>query len=134
MDPVSEAKVASALKQTNNNKAAGIMGLASKHQQLADIETIEVLTPLLNYNIRSRSISDVLKEGILTPIYKKGDPSDLGHYRGITVMLVYLKILEHLNTHHKAINKDSVKITKKLTPGMGGAVRKEMGKVLHTSD
>ena len=102
------------------------MVFASKHQQLADIETIEVLTPLLNYNIRSRSIWDVLKEGILTPIYKKGDSSDLGNYRGITVMLINLKILEHVNTHHSAINKDSVKITKRLTPGMGGAVRIEI--------
>ena len=42
------------------------------------------------------------------------------------MILVYLKILEHLNTHHNAINKDSVKITKRLTPGMGGAVRTEI--------
>ena len=75
MDPVTEAEVASALKRMNINKAADILGLTSEHLKLAGIETIEFLTPLLNYIIRSGSISAVLKEGILTPIYKKGDPT-----------------------------------------------------------
>ena len=74
MDPVMETEVASALKRMNNNKAADIMGLTSEHLKLAGIETIEFLTPLLNYIIRSRSISAVLKEGILTPHLQERRP------------------------------------------------------------
>ena len=49
-------------------------------------------------------MSAVLKEGILTPIFKKGDTSDPGNNRGITVTPVLLKILEHiLNARHNAI-------------------------------
>ena len=119
MDPVTEAEVASALKGLNNNKAADIIGLTSKLLKLAGIETIELIDPLLNYIIRSRSISAVLKEGILTPIYKKVDPSDPGNYRGITVTPVYLKILENiLNACHIAIYQETQSLLQKwFTPG-----------------
>ena len=45
MDPVTEAEVASALKQMDNNNAAEIMGLTSEHLKPAGIQTIEFLTP-----------------------------------------------------------------------------------------
>ena len=116
MDPVTEAEVASALKRMNN-KVAVIMGVTSKHLKLAGVETIEFLTQLLNDIIRS--ISTVLKEGILTSIYKKGDPSDPRNYRGITVTPVYLKILEHiLNVRHNAIYQETQsRLQKGFTPG-----------------
>ena len=85
MDRVSEAEVTTALKCLNNNKAVDIMGLTSEHFKLAGQEISEFLTCFLNYITESKSISVVLKEGILTPIFKKGDPSNPGNYRGITV-------------------------------------------------
>ena len=64
----------------------------------------EFLTSFLNYIISTKKVSAVLKEGILTPIFKKGDTSDPGNYRGITVTPVLLKILEHiLNARHNEI-------------------------------
>ena len=49
-------------------------------------------------------MSAVLKEGTLTPIYKKGDTCDTGNYSGNTVTPVLLKILEHiLNARHNEI-------------------------------
>ena len=50
----------------------------------------------------------VLKEGILTPIFKTGDPCTPGNYRGITVTPVLQKILEHiLNTRHNRLFQDT---------------------------
>ena len=93
MDPVTEAEVSSTLKRLNNNKVVDIIGLTSEHFKLAGQEVLEYLVCLLNYLISSKSISIVLKEGILTPVFKKGDPSIPGNYRGITVTPVFLKIL-----------------------------------------
>ena len=108
MEPVSEEEVSRALKRLNNNKAVDIMGLTSEHFKLAGREILEFLTSLLNYIIMTKSISVVLKEGILTPIFKKGDPSNPSNYRGITVTPVYLKILEHIiNTRHNLIFHES---------------------------
>ena len=65
---------------------------------------VEFLTGLLNAMIKARTLSVVLKEGLPTPIYKKGDSSDPGNDRGITVTPVLLKVLEHiLNFRHNRI-------------------------------
>ena len=77
------------------------MGLTAEHFKLAGHEVSEFLTCFLNYLIDTGTISVILKEGILTPTFKKGDPRNLGNYRGITVTPVLLKILKHvLNTRH----------------------------------
>ena len=49
--------------------------------------------------IKLKAVFVDLKEGILTPIYKKGDPSDPGNYR---------EVLEHvLNTRHNKILEET---------------------------
>ena len=62
----------------------------------------------------------VLKEGILTTIFKKVGPSNPGNYRGITVTPVLLKILEHI------INARHSLTLQKLNPGY----RKDSGPVV----
>ena len=61
----------------------------------------------------------VLKEGILTPIYKKGDPTNPGNYRGITVTPVLLKVLEHVlsRRHNKILEETQSKLQKGFTEG-----------------
>ena len=45
----------------------------------------------------------MLKKGLVTPIFKKGDRSDPANYHGITVTTVLLKVIEHvLNIRHNA--------------------------------
>ena len=108
ISPVSQTEVTSALKKLNNNKAVDIMGLTSEHFKLAGLELTEFLTSFLNYIISNKTVSVVLKEGILSPVYKKSDPSNPGNYRGITVTQVLLKILEHiLNARHHRIYLDT---------------------------
>ena len=68
MDPVSEAEVVSARKRLNNNKAVDIMGLTSGHSKLAGHEFAEFR--FLNYMINTKTVSIILKEGILTPPFK----------------------------------------------------------------
>ena len=83
MDPVTEAEVISALKWLNNNKAVGIMGLTNEHFKLAGHELSEFLNCFLNCMVSTKSVSIILTEGILRPIFKKGDPSNPGNYRGM---------------------------------------------------
>ena len=119
MDPITEKEVKVALKRLNNNKAVDVMGLTAEHFKLAGQELSVFLTCFLNYVIDMGTVSVVLKEGILTPIFKKGDPSNPGNYRGITVTPVLLKILEHiLNARHSQIlmNTQS-RLQKGFTPG-----------------
>ena len=80
------------------------MGLTSEHFKLGGCDLVVFLTAFLNYLISTKRVSAILKEGTLTPIFKKGDTSDPRNYRGITVTPVLLKILEHiLNARHNDI-------------------------------
>ena len=46
----------------------------------------------------------MLKEGLVTPIFKNSDRSNPPNYRGITVTTMLLKVIEHvLNIRHNAI-------------------------------
>ena len=101
---IREKEVAKAMKILNNNKAVNVIGLTSVHSKLGGCDLISFLTAFLNYIISTKKVSAILKEGTLTPIYKKGDNSDPGNYRGITVTPVLLKILEHImNARHNEI-------------------------------
>ena len=102
--PVMMEEVRKALGKLKNNKAADAMGLTSEHLKLGGQALVSFLTDMLNHLIQTKRVSVVLKEGIVTPIYKKGDASLPGNYRGITVTPVILKVLEHiLNTRHNTI-------------------------------
>ena len=61
----------------------------------------------------------VLKEGLLTPIYKKGDSSDPGNDRGITVTPVLLKVLEHILNfrHNRILESTQSRLQKGFTKG-----------------
>ena len=73
-----------------------------------------IISSSLNCLIRARVVTAVLKEGILTPIYKKGDPTNQGNYRGITVTPVLLKVLDHvLNRRHSKILEETLSILQK---------------------
>ena len=74
---------------------------------------------LLGYIVRKNAVTAVLKEGILTPIYKKGDPTNPGNYRGITVTPVLLKVLEHVlnRRHNKILEETQSKLQKGFTEG-----------------
>ena len=105
--------------EANEQQQSHGLGLTSEHLKFVGIETIEFLSLLLNYIIRSRSISAVLKEGILTPFYKKGDLNYPENYRGITVTPVHLKILKRiLNAGYNAIYQENQsRLQKGFTPG-----------------
>ena len=66
------------------------------------------LLDMVNHLIHTKKVSFILKEGILTPIFKKGEPTEPGSYRGITVTPVILKVQEHfLNNRHSKILEPS---------------------------
>ena len=73
----------------------------------------------LNYIISSKHVSALLKEGIVTPIFKKGDDTDPGNYRGITVTPVLLKILEHIlsKRHNKIFIETQSRLQRGFTQG-----------------
>ena len=72
------------------------------------------LTDMINYIFKCKQIPAVLKEGIVMPIFKKGDATDPSNYHGITVTTVLLKVIEHiLNGRHNVILDKSQSVLQK---------------------
>ena len=93
---ISKQELHNAISKLNNNKAADVLSLTSEHFKLGKGSIDRYLLNLLNYMIEEKHVAPVLKEGLLTTIFKKGDKSDPSNYRGITVTPVIFKILEHI--------------------------------------
>ena len=106
--PASLAEIKKALKCLKNNKAADSFGLTSEHFILSSPYIETSLLYIINNIFRQKKVPDILKEGLLTPVYKKGDTSNPSNYRGISVTPILLKVLELvLNNRHNLTLKHS---------------------------
>ena len=114
---VTEDEIRKALTKLKNNKAADSFGLMSEHFTLCIDEVIPVLRVMINNIFRLRQVPDILKEAILTPVYKKGDATNPSNYRGISVTPVILKIVEHIlsNRHNPHLQSTQSRLQKGFT-------------------
>ena len=92
MDELKEAT-----KAINTSKSEDIYGLSIENIIYAGEEFLRHLLDLINNIIAQDSIPELVKVGLLSPIYKnKGDKNDSKNYRGIVVLPIICKLLEHI--------------------------------------
>ena len=117
IDLVTEEEIRKALAKLKNNKAADAFGLMSEHFSLCINEISPVLVVMVNGIFRLRKVPDLLKEAILTPVYKKGDATNPSNYRGISVTPVILKIVEHIlsSRHNPSLQTTQSRLQKGFT-------------------
>ena len=93
--PVSVEEVKKAIKYLNRGKAADDMGITAEHFIHADETVLDALCLLLNSLFQAGQVTDSMKTGLVTPVFKKkGSNTDSENYRGITVIPILTKILE----------------------------------------
>ena len=114
---VTEDEIRKVLTKLKYNKAADSFGLMSEHFTLCIDEVVPVLRVMINNIFRLRQVPDILKEAILTPVYKKGDATNPSNYRGISVTPVILKIVEHIlsNRHNPHLQSTQSRLQKGFT-------------------
>ncbi len=61
---------------------------------------IENLVKIFNYSIESRNVPTDWKSANVVPVYKKGDKTNAGNYRPISLTSVIGKLLESILTKH----------------------------------
>jgi hypothetical protein len=95
MTPFTEHEIRLAIKKMNSGKAADSSGLTAEHIQNAGAMIVTVLTVLFNSIVTTGRIPSLFKEGVLTPILKKGrSKENPSNYRGITINSIIGKTLE----------------------------------------
>ena len=92
--PVSVDDVKTVIQDLKNNKS---VGGEKPIQILKESEfTFETLTNCINKSIETGYFPDSLKEGNITPIFKKDDSLDKSNYRPVSMLPLISKVFERL--------------------------------------
>jgi hypothetical protein len=94
---VSIDEILTVIKSINTDKAEDIFGMSIENILFAGNEFLNHLCTLINYIFSNRLIPDVIKTGLLSPVYKnKGENHQSKNYRGIVALPVFAKIIEYI--------------------------------------
>jgi hypothetical protein len=95
------------IKSINTGKSADIYNITIEHIINDGEQMIIILLQIVNTIFDHGSVPDILKVGLLTPIFKnKGNIAEVINYRGIIVLPVINKIIETIvknRTSHKIL-------------------------------
>ena len=90
-------KVAACIKKLNSGKSSDEFGLCAEQLKAAGEVILPVVRDIFNEILKSGTVPDYFKGGILTPVPKCGkDPKLMDNYHGITVTSVTGKLFEEL--------------------------------------
>ena len=124
-DPIvkqyTESRVMEAISKLNLGKAPDSHGLSVEHLRFGGPRLIKYITVLINAVMRLSYISNCLKDGLITQVWKgKNIKSNPYSYRGITVTPVVGKVVEVLMKEEleHVLRSSQSKIQHGFTPGM----------------
>ena len=90
-------EVKEAIKQLKNNKAAGNDSLAPELFRLVPGKLIRIVHRAVVWIWETEQLPDECKDGVICPIYKKGDKLDCENYEAIKITNVAYKILSQIH-------------------------------------
>ncbi|CAC5394456.1 unnamed protein product [Mytilus coruscus] len=94
---VIKSELIEAIKSINTGKSEDIFGLSIEHILNAGDDFTDFLLYLVNIIIHDKLIPEIIKLGLLSPIFKnKGSKNDSKNYRGIVVLPILCKIIEYI--------------------------------------
>ncbi|MCG7866749.1 MAG: hypothetical protein JAY74_10300 [Candidatus Thiodiazotropha taylori] len=92
---VTQDQVKKAIFSLNRGKAADVYGVTAEHFLHGGENLLQTTTDIINSLYRQGAITECMKTGVLTPVYKKKGPHiEAKNYRGITILPTITKILE----------------------------------------
>ena len=93
---VTEEMVLEKLKKLDASKSPGPDDIHPRVLKETAPAITPALTKLFNESLKNHTIPDDWKTGIITSIFKKGDKSDPGNYRPVSLTCIICKILESI--------------------------------------
>ena len=105
------------LEELNPNKAQGPDNIPSRLLKDYSKFLAKPLTLIYQASLHQGTIPDDWREGIVTPLFKKGDRSSPANYRPISLTSICCKILEHIVHSHTIKHLDNFNILNKAQHG-----------------
>jgi hypothetical protein len=97
-------EIEGALKYLKNNKAAGTDSIAAELLKNGGLHLVDALHEVIQQAWTGETLPRSWTEGVLCPVYKKGNKLDCKNYRGICLLnmtyKVFAKILYDRLLHH----------------------------------
>lgn len=94
LNPVDEKEILGLINNLKLHKSPGIDNIRAEVLKQVAKEVIKPLTHLFNRVILEGNFPDIFKQGIIVPIFKKGDKTKAINYRPITLISAVGKVLE----------------------------------------
>ena len=88
------SEVSKCIKKLKRNGSAGPDNLPAEFYKITDSFVWFPLSLIFNLSIQTGALPDIWKVASVTPIFKKGSPSDPANYRPISLTCVACKLLE----------------------------------------
>jgi hypothetical protein len=92
IDLPSREEIEGALKYLKNNKAAGANSIAAELLKNGGLNLVDALHAVIQQAWTGETLPRSWTEGVLCPVYKKGDKLDCKNYRGICLLNVTYKV------------------------------------------
>lgn len=91
---VSEEDVLKHVNAIPSNKATGLDNIPASILKISINHILRPLTHLINLSLKNGIVPRAWKLARITPLHKGGDPTNVSHYRPISVLPVLSKVLE----------------------------------------
>ena len=91
---MTEKDIIGIINSTSSHKAMGVDKISARMLKIAAPIIVPSVTKLINYSINSAVFPRTWKTAKVTPLFKRGDPSDVNNYCPISVLPVLSKIVE----------------------------------------
>ena len=90
-----EEELAAVLNGLKNNKAPGADSVVHDFLKYGGFEVRNYLLKIMNMILKKGEVT-ILRKTLIRPLYKKGDKSERGNYRGIILVSVGGKLLSNM--------------------------------------
>ncbi len=94
--PVDTNTVILTIKQLNESNSFGSDHISLRFIKDALPVIIPYITCIINTSIVTGTFPAAWKHAIVTPLFKKGDPKEIGNYRPISLLPVFSKVIEKI--------------------------------------
>lgn len=80
------------LRKLKKGKALGENGIENEAWRIMPLEIGDMMWKMINRIWKEKGIPNDWNKGLISPIYKKGDKTEVKNYRGVTLMGTEYKI------------------------------------------